>query len=249
MLFLAAAVFVGSSIAYALQPIADGGLGAAGGTTGLSDPVSVYVQQSLTQDQSLLSLFLQPRHAALWMLLVAVWLSVLSHAIFALQRIGRDEAEQFNEEMPLIGALLIGAVWPWMIESQPVSAVLGSLAMLAGLITVALRSAARGRRIHNSPMIGVFSAWVTMVAFSALGMLLVDGGASVVTAASLVLLFACAAGGVLQLQIQGNGAYTITLIFAFLGVAAAMLETSPMISIAAVMAIAAMTFVLVDVTT
>lgn len=248
-LLLATLVFVASGIVFALQPIAHGSFGGDPALQRLVDPVSVYMNQSQGRGTSLLALFLQPRHAALWLLLIAVWVSVIAHAVLTMQRDSGNARGFAADQFPLIGTLLIGAIWPWMIGSHPSVGVLGSVSMLIGLLILAVRGAARGRRIHDSPMIGVFGAWVTIVTFSAFGMLMVEGGASVILAATLVLLMACAAGGVLQLQTQGSGAYTITLIFAFLGIAAAMLETSPMVSIAAVMAIAAMTFVLVQVTT
>lgn len=248
-LLLAALVFVASGIVFALQPIALRSFAPDETLQALVDPVSVYVHQSQARNTSLLALFLQPRHAALWLLLIAVWVSVIAHAFLTMQRDNGSTRGFASDQLPLIVVLLIGAVWPWMIGSHPSVGVMGSVAMLIGLIIMAVPAKARGQRIHDSPMIGVFGAWVTIVAFSAFGMLLIEGGVSVILAATLVLLMACAAGGVLQLQTQGSGAYTITLIFAFLGIAAAMLETSPMVSIAAVMAIAAMTFVLVQVTT
>ena len=51
------------------------------------------------------------------------------------------------------------------------------------------------------------------------------------------------------MRIPSNAAYTITVMFALLATAATMIETNPPLSVIAVLSMAALTFLLVRVTT
>ncbi|MDO5528179.1 MAG: hypothetical protein Q4F71_02145 [Paracoccus sp. (in: a-proteobacteria)] len=255
LLALSALTFIVSSVLFALQPIARTLKDAAREMPGtIMDPVRIYTDAGNLDGTDLVTLFVQPRDTGMWILLIAVWLAVTLHTLEVLHNDYRRREISPSDHFPLIFALLAGAVWPWLLASFPALAVIGAVAMLVGVITIAIRGEARQAerrevRIYNSPMIAVFGAWATLVALSAFGTALIDVGAPAVGTASFVLLLACAAGATIQLQAQRGGAYTITLIFAFLSLAAAVLDTNPIVSMAAVMAIAAMTFVLVQVMT
>lgn len=99
-------------------------------------------------------------------------------------------------------------------------------------------------------MLGIFAGWATVLTFAAFASFLSDAMPIPVELATLAGAFlSCSAAIAIQLRLPKNPAYTVTVMFALLATAATMIETNPPIAVIAVLSMAALTFLLVRVTT
>ena len=195
------------------------------------------------------AVFLKPQDQATWVIAVAVWLSVIYFIFVIPRRFAGERSLPPADIGLLIGALLAGAFWPWVAMALPLVGFLLCVTMLVALIAVSNREWTDGR-LGKEPFIGVFTGWATVLTFAAFASFIDDVTPLSPEMASLIgAVLTCPAAMAIQMRMPGNAYYTITIMFAFLALAAAMINAAPVISVISVLAIAALTFLLVRVTT
>lgn len=215
---------------------------------------------------------LRPRNVWLWGLLLALWAALTIHALRSVVMQQRQdmpavpapveqpatiwsapaepEAHRLDnapsEHAPLIVALLAGAVWTQLAGDQPVAAFIAAMVMLGGALTAATRGRRDGRRIRASIAAALLAGWAIVATYGSFAALLVAKlDMSNTIATSIALLLCAVAGLAVQIRLQGSAAFSVALIGALLGVAAATMGQSPMAAITATIGIAAMTVVLI----
>ncbi|MDO5604917.1 MAG: hypothetical protein Q4G25_07145 [Paracoccus sp. (in: a-proteobacteria)] len=226
-------------------------------TSGLNFALLRYPEQLIpsgltgipVQPDGLVSIYLRPQQPAMWLMLVCLWLALL---IFATRQIGRDQqgrAEGSLADQALLSAALgAGAIWPWISTRAPVTGFLLCVLMLLALITATGRTHSDGR-LGRNPLVAVFTGWATILTFAAFASFLSDFTPVPIELSMLVsALLTCAAAIAIQMRMPATPTYTITVIFAFLATAATSIEASPPVAVIAVLSIAALTFLLVRVT-
>lgn len=260
LLVLAVGAFIGSSLAFALQDhsaatgAAPTGLAMFGGTfwpvgaraPGGGDP----------------TMFADPPASALKLLLALVWLAMLAHVVRTVLRFRSDRAaggrhralhardHRLVEHGPLILSLLAAAAWPWVTEVAPVAGFLLALAMAAGAIGAALRGDRDGAGTRHRLTVGLYAGWAVAAMFTAFAGLLTHQLGVSHSLSSLVAIVLLAATAVeAQLRLGAVIGFTIAVVWALIGVAANAMQQDATVATAAVIAIAAMSTVLVRVTT
>lgn len=204
-------------------------------------PLELPVQQTLaTSPIDLARIYLQPQNPVMWLLLAVLWgLLILDAVGGALEPREEDMRERIVP--PLLLALLAGAAWPWIIEVlQPLGTAL-AVAMMLAAILAALR--AKGTR---RPAIGFLAGWSTGIAMAvAAGLIAAQLGLPVPETAALAILPSALIGMVAQVRIGRSISYSVALIWAFCGVAATSMGSNPVLALAAILGIAALTSVLI----
>ena len=140
----------------------------------------------------------------------------------------------------VMGALVMGAAWPSLIDHPAVL----TLATVAGAVaaTVGARRAAGRHR----PAIGFLAGWATALASAALAELASERfGLSAQAVSAEAILPAAAFGTAAQMWIGPSVGYSVALIWAFCGLALSTMGSDPMIALAAIIGISAMATVLI----
>lgn len=197
----------------------------------------------------LATIYLRPEHPAMWLMLGGLWLAVI---IFAARRFwpNEDRPDLDLADLSLLtGAFAAGALWPWIAIGAPLLGFLLCVLMLVAVIASARRINSDGR-LGRHPLIGLLAGWTTVVTFAAFSSFLTARMPLPIELTALVgAVLTCTAAIATQMRIPSNPAYTITVMFALLATAATMIETNPPLSVIAVLSMAALTFLLVRVTT
>lgn len=197
----------------------------------------------------LATIYLRPEHPAMWLMLGGLWVAVI---LFAARRFWPSKERpdlDLADLTLLIGAFGAGAIWPWVAIGAPLGGFLLCVLMLVALIAAARRTDSDGR-LGRHPLVGILAGWTTVVTFAAFTSFLTARMPLPIELTSLVgAVLTCAVATATQMRIPSNPAYTITVMFAFLATAATMIETNPPLSVIAVLSMAALTFLLVRVTT
>lgn len=204
-------------------------------------PLEMPVQQTLaTSPIDLARIYLQPQNLVMWLLLAVLWgLLILDSVGGALDPREEDRRERIVP--PLLLALLAGAAWPWIIEIFHLAGAALAMGMMLAAILAALR--ARGSR---RPAIGFLAGWSTGIAIAvAAGLIAAQLGLPVPEAAALAILPSALIGMVAQSRLGRSISYSVALIWAFCGVAATTMGSNPMLALAAILGIAALTSVLI----
>lgn len=150
----------------------------------------------------------------------------------------------------LIGGLIAGTLFPWLIEEKPEHAFGMAVLMLTGLLGAALRGVRYGFHIRKSAALGFAAGWMTLVAFALFITLLQKTmGLPMVIAGIVGLSLAAFAAVAVQLQLGRNISYSAAVILGLIGIAAGTVTGSPALATMAVMAIAVIVVALVQVTT
>ncbi|WP_134724462.1 hypothetical protein [Paracoccus luteus] len=188
----------------------------------------------------------QPVNGVLWSLM---WLAVGCAFLHVVVRLSRRFCAP-PRVMVSVG-LLAGAVAPWIVPHSQVLGlaigVLGVLALVQGLFD---DTAAHGDEDWGLMPLGIVTAWAMLSLMWAAGMAMQHRwGVDPQRAALLVLLAASLAGARIQLSLGRNIAFSLTLIWAMIGIAAAALGGSMTVATACVLGIASMAVVIVRVTT
>ncbi|WBU56960.1 hypothetical protein [Paracoccus sediminicola] len=195
------------------------------------------------------AVFLIPNDPAMWIMMSCVWLAALAFAWQTVTQYRNEQALPLADIGLLVGAFLCAAIWPWVGKAVPLAGLLISILTLMSLIAAVSRKLSDGR-LGRNPLIGILLGWSTMLSFSAFASFINDAMAIPSEIASLVgAILACTTTMAIQLRIPQNALYAITVMFAFLAIAATMIEAAPVISVIAVLSIASLTFLLVRVTT
>lgn len=197
----------------------------------------------------LAAVLLSPTEPATWVILITVWAVVLFFAFSSFRDLGTAKAYPVADMLLLSAAFVAGAVWPWVALQYPLLGFIICVAMLLAMISASNRKLSDGR-LGRNPAIGIFTGWVTIVTFTAFSSFVDDATPIPQELASLVgAVLACIAAIAIQMRIPENAYYTITVMFSFLAIAATMIEAAPLIAVISVLSIAALTFLLVRVTT
>lgn len=230
--------FVASGMKFALAPQPDAFL-----------PLQFAALYGDLDPDGLAEIYLRPQHPAMWIMLGALWTILL---IFALREIWPRKLRpdlKLSDLLLLIAALACGTIWPWVAVGAPLAGFLLCVAMLLALIAAGGRTDSDGR-LAREPMLGVFAGWATVLTFAAFASFLSDAMPIPVELATLAgAILSCSAAIAIQMRLPHNPAYTITVMFALLATAATMIEANPPIAVIAVLSMAALTFLLVRVTT
>ncbi|MDO5705453.1 MAG: hypothetical protein Q4G49_10340 [Paracoccus sp. (in: a-proteobacteria)] len=151
-----------------------------------------------------------------------------------------------TELAPLTAALIAGAAWPWVTVNHPVSGLVLAVVMLIAALGAVIRGQRDGRRIRQSLAVGLFAGWATVAGYTALaGFTTAHLGIGGDLAGLTALLLCAGTGATVQWMIRGTGSYSVGMIWALIGIAAATMTTAPTIAIGAILGITAMTAVLV----
>ncbi|WBU63249.1 hypothetical protein [Paracoccus aerodenitrificans] len=209
-----------------------------------------YIVENIPVEPNLLAaVLLIPEDMATWVILVGVWITVAGFAIFTMKDLDGERALPPADIALLSGAFLCGAVWPWIAYHAPLAGFLVCVIMLIAQIAAISRRMSDGRLAH-SPLIGIILGWTTILTFTAFASFIHDAMRMPPELASLVAsVIACVTTMAVQMRMPRNALYTITVMFAFLALSAAMIESAPAIAVISVLSIAALTFLLVRVTT
>lgn len=195
---------------------------------------------------NLLSVVSQPSNPVLWALLAALVVAVGAHMLTRIRRpvpSGRQKAET--------AGLLLAAVWPWLLNPMPLPGL--ALAALSALLL-----AGPARPQTGQPGVGnkgdlpiaFVAGWVLVASSSALGMYVhYRLGVEIERAVLAGLLITALVGVWWQLKINGAVTFSLAIIWAMIGIAAATAGASITIATACVLGISAFAVVLVRVTT
>lgn len=203
----------------------------------------------------------RPVGGALRILLLGVWVAVIMHLVRAFQAerrvivAHRQAGSRFaphttQAHWPFIGALAAGAAWPWAgyAGSRVPELALGT-AMMAFALWAALE---RRRRVALKPTftgtVEVFAGWATVAVYASFAAVLIDDlGMSEPLAAVVSVLLLMVTAVEVQLRLDKAVAYGFAVIWALIGIAANAIQADLTVATAAIIAIAAITAVLVRV--
>lgn len=233
---LAATGFVTSSLTYALfaDPAPSEGMGAPAPAMRPGFPAEPVAGGPF----DLARLYLQPDNVVMFLLLLSLWLMLVLDAIGNTVEPYRGHG---RVTPALVIALLSGAAWPWVMD---LFRVLG--AGLAVTMMIAALLAARRMAGVNRPAIGFLAGWSTGIAVAVVaGMIAALFGLRLSDTAALAILPSALIAILLQGRIGSAVSYTVALIWAFCGVAATTMGSNPMVALAAILGIAALSTVLV----
>lgn len=257
LLVLSVGAFIGSSLSYAMldhsAPVRPGIVEMSAGISWAVEDIRIGAEPPALAD---------PSASALKLLLVIVWVAMLAHAVRSVRRFRSDQAaggrhralhardHRLVEHGPLILSLLAAAAWPWVTEVAPVAGFLLALAMAAGAIGAALRGDRDGAGTRHRLTVGLYAGWALTAMFAAFGGLLSQQLGVSSSLSSLVAIVLLAGAAIeAQLRLGAVIGFTIAVVWALIGVAAGAMQHDATVATAAVIAIAAMTTVLVRVTT
>ena len=201
---------------------------------------------------NLSGLFLHPQDIAMKTLLVMTWAALAYHALrCALSPAPSPAAPTAKTgQTPLIAALALGAVWPWIAPAYPMPGLLLAALTLAGLLRAAMQAQQQGAEIERSSALGFAAGWALLVWLSMLAALLQDRlGMSQPAAAVIAILIGAIAAVSLPLRLGRRLGFSVALVWGLIGVAAATVTTDATIATVTVLAIAIIAVALVRVTT
>ena len=260
LLVLAAGGFVASSFGFALLHHSDMARNGTGGLTIFGGVRwSMRAVANLGNDATALT---DPSTSALKLLLLVVWIAVLAHAVRTVLRFWRDDARGgrhqamhmrdhgLSEHGLLILSLLAAAGYPWVAGMQPVAGFLLAVAMAAAALGAVLRGDRDGTVTRHRLTVGFYAGWAVTAMFAGFASLLTLQLGVSGSLASLVAIVLLAATAIeTQLRLGAVIGFAIAVVWALIGVVAESMQQDSTVATAAVIAIAAMTTVLVRVTT
>lgn len=238
-------MFIGSSLAFAFQARQAPLLTALRDTDDL--PLSLGIVDIVEPEVlALPQLYLSPENPLMWALLIVLW-SLLSldaaRQFFHPSESGQLSATFSQTEVwPLLSlALVAGAVWPWMMNSAAIPVISGAIFMMFATISVA----ARGRNSRR-PALGFLAGWATAICIASVAAWIAHRlSLSVAQTASMAILPGALVGLAAQEWIGPSIAFPAALIWAFCAIAITTMSASPMIALAAIIAISATAIVLI----
>lgn len=245
LLILATLGFIASSLGYALH------MNAAATGIAPDDAARMLAAPGFFDDPpvrvDLSGLFLHPQDIALTTLLVMTWVALIYHA---LRCIRAPAPVRQAAQVPLIAALTLGAVWPWIALMHPLPGLLLATLMLAGLLNAAMQDQHRGRKPENSSALGFVAGWALLVWLAVLATLMQDRlGLLQAAAAVIAIMIGSVAAVSLQLRLGRRIGFSVALIWGLIGIAAGTVTTDATIATATVLAISIIAVALVRVTT
>ena len=193
---------------------------------------------------NLLGVIAQPSNPVLWALLIAVMLAALLHLA---SRLRNHRAAPLPVSHTL--GLIVASAWPWVLNPAPMAGLAMALISCALLVHGITRSPTPDRPAAH--MAAAFIAgWLVIAGTSALGMVLYrQAGLGLERSVLLGLLLAALVGAWVQLRIESYATFSLAIIWAMIGFAAASAGGSITIATACVLGISALAVVIVRVTT
>ncbi|MDO5630867.1 MAG: hypothetical protein Q4G22_03420 [Paracoccus sp. (in: a-proteobacteria)] len=217
-----------------------------------------------------------PGPPALWLLLIMIWAGLALHALrmahdrwwyerYAKGRQAKPLARGFagpptppqiaaqhhndhtpTELAPLAGALIAGAIWPWIGPDRPWIGVGLAVVMLISALGAVVRGQRIGSEVRQSRAVGLFAGWVTVLAYAAIAWFVSSQMAVSAEMAGLMAMLLCAGtGATVQVMIGDSSFYSVGVIWALIGIAVATMTGAPTVAIGAVLGVASQTAVLV----
>lgn len=268
LLSLAVLAFVASTMAYALWPVA--AVPQAAGPTAEPAPVDLAWLFLHPRDPGMGALLLT-LWLALFYHLLRLWLEIrrMAQAVRAAAVRGqalapdlagppapRDLLRQHRrdnslaEHGPLILALSVGAVWPWLLVHHPLTGFMLSAVTLAGALAAALRGLRLGAVVKLSSTLGFVAGWALLACLTVFAGLLQQRLAVPQTmAVGIAMLIGAVAAVSVQLRMPRRIGFSVALIWGLIGIAGSTVTTNATIATATVVAIAIIAVALVRVTT
>lgn len=244
LLCLSVLVFVASTAIVAFAP--DGPAPAA-------LPELIYdLPQSTPYATELVRPFLRPTGPALAALLLAVWgvLALYALRIWLLLRSDAPGPTHRSEILPMVVSLLAGALWPWLAEDHPQISFLICITMLVAAIAALMSRNPSPVARRGLPLLGFYAGWATVSTFGAFAALIVlDLGMAEWLAIFTTIAMLCIAAASVQIALPRVPTYTVAIIWALAGAASGMMADNIPAVLGAVMGIAALSIVLVRVST
>lgn len=202
----------------------------------------------MSNAHNLLGVVAQPTNPVLWALLAAV---LVATGLYLAARAGRAARGSVPHGLQTLG-LICAAAWPWILNPSPLAglvlAAVSCLLLAAGIMRRD-PGAPRGGWLEDLAMPFV-AGWLLMAATSSLGMYVHEYlGVGLERATLIGLLPAALLGAWGQLRMDGAITFSLAIIWAMIGFAAATAGSSITIATACVMGISALAVVLVRVTT
>lgn len=249
---LSIAMLVASRLGFALEASSAVVMGHYGGdfdaVAGLPDYAALI---SGPVDANLAAATVRPDNLVTWALLLAVLAGMTRVAV----QIARTElranpahaADNSPAELAALTAASLGAaVWPWLLLSNPMAATVLSVLTMLSAISVAISGMRHGAVVRHSLGVGLFAGWAVTTSFGAFALFLsTKTPLSPDVAAMFALLTTAATGFAVQLRLGRATGFSAGVIWSLTGVAMTAIGTAPMVAIAAIIGIAAMTFVVV----
>ncbi|AUH33729.1 hypothetical protein CUV01_10305 [Paracoccus tegillarcae] len=151
-----------------------------------------------------------------------------------------------SEHAPLALALVLGAIWPWIIHQHQAVGFVMALAMLSLALAAAIRGQRDGPAIRRRQTVGFFGGWATAVTYAAFASLLNNYLGIPAIAATVTAMLLCASAGVItQLRLGGVFSYSVAVIWSLVGLALVTMSADATIAMVAIIGISAMAIVLV----
>lgn len=270
LLTVAALAFVSSTMAYALWPSAPAPPAAGAGLA--VEPVAVDLAWLFLHPRDLgMAALLATVWLALGYHLLRLWLEIrrIARAARAAAVRGRALApdlagppvpddllrqhrrdNSLAEHGPLILALLVGAVWPWLLVQHPVAGFVLSAVTLAGTLAAALRGVRLSAVVKRSSTLGFVAGWALLACLTVFaGLLQQRLGVPQTMAVGMAMLIGAVAAVSVQLRMPRRIGFSVALIWGLIGIAASTVTTNATIATATVVAIAIIAVALVRVTT
>jgi len=166
---------------------------------------------------------------AIWGLIYA-WLLV--HAGFGVLR--RSDAVWDAVRLPHLGALVLGTAWLAIASFYPLTAT-AAIAVMAGFTLWSFLGAipAHDRWLLAAPL-GLFAGWLTAASMVSLGVILAGYGWLSDTGAALAMLAVIlAVAVVVQLRQASMPSYSVSVVWAAIGVAAVNWQDNPLVAYSA----------------
>lgn len=193
----------------------------------------------------MLPAMMAPVPGALSLLLLVVSIAVVLHALHVLAEARSGRAGGLDEQGPMIVALCCGAALPLLWPISATGAFIAALAMMLGAMTAMVRGHREGSRVSRLASVGLFAGWALIAGFGAFSLLLTGRLGVMPELAEIVsLVLAVGAAMAVQSRIGSATSFSVAVIWALLGLAAAGIESGTVLAPAAIVGIAAMTLVL-----
>lgn len=184
-------------------------------------------------------LYVQPQNLLMWGLLIALWSLLLADGIT--RYLNPAEPDPHSAWLPFTLALMVGAVWPWLVGFHKPLATLGALLMLTAALCGAIRARSQRRSVT-----AFFAGWSIALGSATLATLI--GAPLALTTpqtAILAILPGAVIGMVAQERLDGALGFSVAMIWAFCAIALSTMGSSPGVALAAIIGISGMGVVLV----
>lgn len=193
-----------------------------------------------------------------WSVLILVWIATLT---YTMRRAGvlhkPAEGRTFEalaapptntgEAIAMPIAFLAGALWPWVIRTNPLIGFLLTVVMLVAMLSAAMTRLG-ARRTGPSTSLGILAGWATVVTCAAFAYVIEKNlGSPQLLAASVALAICAFTALKVQLHMGSACAYSGAVILGLLGLAMAAMGSNALIALATVLALTVVGLALVRV--